>query len=67
MDVLRRVGQNVKRLRLANGWSQEELADRAQLHRTYISGIERGIRNPTLTVLEKVAQGLDCSMTELVG
>lgn len=66
MDVLHRVGQNVKRLRVAKGWSQEELADRAELHRTYISGIERGIRNPTVTVLEKVANGLECTMAMLV-
>lgn len=59
MDIRRRVGLNMKRLRQDKGWSQEELADRAGLHRTYVSGLERGVRNPTVTVLEKLAQGLE--------
>jgi transcriptional regulator with XRE-family HTH domain len=59
MDIRRRVGLNIKAARSAKGWSQEELADRAELHRTYISGLERGVRNPTVTVLEKVARALD--------
>lgn len=59
MDIRRRVGLAVQRLRTEKGWSQEELADRAQLHRTYISGVERGVRNPTVTVLEKIAKALD--------
>jgi DNA-binding XRE family transcriptional regulator len=50
MDVRRRVGLNVKRLREAQGISQEDLADRAGVHRTYVSGVERGVRNPTITV-----------------
>lgn len=66
MSVLRRIGQNVQRLRALKGWSQEELADRAGLHRTYISGIERGIRNPTATVLERIAIGLEVTLSELV-
>lgn len=66
MSVLRRIGQNVQRLRALKGWSQEELADRAGLHRTYISGIERGIRNPTATVLERIAVGLGVELAELV-
>jgi transcriptional regulator with XRE-family HTH domain len=58
MDVRRRVGQHVRRAREARGWSQEEFADRAGLHRTYVSGVERGVRNPTVTVLEKMAIAL---------
>jgi transcriptional regulator with XRE-family HTH domain len=58
MDIRRRVGANVKAAREAKGWSQEELADRARMHRTYVSGIERGIRNPTITVLERVGKAL---------
>ncbi|RYE84728.1 MAG: XRE family transcriptional regulator, partial [Hyphomicrobiales bacterium] len=50
MDIRRRVGRNIKAVREEKGWSQEELAERAQLHRTYVSGVERGVRNPTLTV-----------------
>ena len=58
MEIRARVGRAVQRLRNEKGWSQEALADEAGLHRTYISGIERGVRNPTLTVLEKVAKAL---------
>lgn len=66
MDVRRRLGARVQRLRQAQGLSQEELADRADLHRTYVSGVERGVRNPTVTVLEKLAQGLQTSLPDLV-
>ncbi len=66
MDAKRLVGANLKRLREAQGWSQEELADHAGIHRTYVSGVERGIRNPTVTVLLKLAQGLEAPLTELV-
>ncbi|MEQ8441227.1 MAG: helix-turn-helix transcriptional regulator [Alphaproteobacteria bacterium] len=59
MDIRMRVGKNVQRLRKAKGWSQEELAFECGLHRTYISGVERGIRNPTVTVLEKIATSLE--------
>lgn len=66
MDVRRKLGARVQRLRQAQGLSQDELADRADLHRTYISGVERGVRNPTVTVLEKLAQGLQTPLPELV-
>jgi transcriptional regulator with XRE-family HTH domain len=66
MDIRRRVGLNIKRERTAKGWSQEEFADRAGLHRTYISGLERGIRNPTVTVLEKLAAGLGVPPSRLL-
>ena len=66
MDVRRRVARNMKRLRDENNWSQEELADRSGLHRTYISGVERGVRNPTLTVLDKIATALNVTPAELV-
>jgi transcriptional regulator with XRE-family HTH domain len=66
MDIRRRVGANVKAAREAKGWSQEELADRARMHRTYISGIERGIRNPTITVLERVGKALEIAPGNLL-
>jgi len=56
VDIRKRLGQNVKRLREAKGWSQEDYADRAGIHRTYVSDIERGARNPTITVVEKLAK-----------
>jgi transcriptional regulator with XRE-family HTH domain len=58
MDIRRRAALNIKKARTAKGWSQEELADRAEIHRTYVSGLERGVRNPTITVLAKVAKAL---------
>lgn len=60
------LGNTVRRLREAKGWSQEEMAEKANLHRTYISGIERGIRNPTLTILFKLADALGVEPGTLV-
>jgi len=55
VDIRTRLGQNIRRLREAKGWSQEDYADRAGIHRTYVSDIERGRRNPTITVVERLA------------
>lgn len=66
MDVRRRLGWRLQRLRQDQGLSQEELADRAGIHRTYVSGVERGVRNPTITVLEKLAAGLGVDLRTLV-
>jgi transcriptional regulator with XRE-family HTH domain len=66
MDVRIRVGANVKRLREAKGLSQEELAFDAEMHRTYVSGIERGKRNPTVTVVERLADALGAKASELL-
>jgi transcriptional regulator with XRE-family HTH domain len=66
MDVGRRIGANIRRLREAAGLSQEELADRSGLHRTYISQVERAVKNATIVSLDKIARGLDVPLTELV-
>lgn len=58
MDIRQQVGGNIKSARLAKGWSQEELAHQSGLHRTYISSLERGVRNPTVAVLQRVARAL---------
>lgn len=58
MDIRRRLGLNLKKLRKRKGWSQEDLALEADLHRTYISGIERGARNPTVVVIDQIAKTL---------
>ena len=60
-------GKRVRALREAKDWSQEDLADASRLHRTYISGIERGTRNPTLTVIWQLADALEVSPSELFG
>lgn len=66
MDVRQRLATNMKRLRKERGWSQEALADEAGLDRTYISGIERRVKNPTVTVVDKVASALRCGMGDLL-
>ena len=66
MDIRQRLGRNVRALREAKGWSQEDYADRAGIHRTYVSDIERGRRNPTITVVEKLAAPLEVPAGELL-
>jgi len=56
--ILKKFGERVKAARVEKNLSQEDLADICQLDRTYISGIERGLRNPSLTGILKVAYGL---------
>jgi len=52
-------------LRLARGWSQEWLAERADVSTPYLSGVERGHRNPTLMKIVKIAGALGCPVSEL--
>lgn len=66
MDILKKFGNRVQKLRIEAGWSQEVFADQTGLHRTYISGIERGIRNPTLLIVQKIANALSISPSELL-
>lgn len=66
MDVRRRLGLNVRALRTERGLSQEELAFECRLHRTYVSGVERGVRNPTVTVVEKIAAALQVPASRLL-
>jgi transcriptional regulator with XRE-family HTH domain len=58
-------GLAVRQLRLKAGLSQESLAVRASIHRTYIGGIERGERNPTLLMIYRIASALNLSVQEL--
>lgn len=66
MDVRKRLAVNMKRLRKERSWSQEALADEAGLDRTYISGIERVVKNPTITVVERIASALSCKLGDLL-
>lgn len=66
MDIRRRLGLNLKRLRAAKDWSQERLAFEAGIHRTYISDLERGARNPSILLLEKLAVPLDVPASTLI-
>lgn len=58
MDLPGKFGRNVRRMREAAGLSQEALADAAQIHVTYLSGVENGKRNATLKVVERIAAAL---------
>lgn len=66
MDIRRQVGQNVKRIRKERGLSQEELGFECERDRTYISGIERGVRNPTVVVLQEIATALKVPAAKLL-
>ena len=66
MDMRKLVGRNVREHRHARGLSQEELGFEAGLDRTYISGIERGIRNPTVLIVGKIARALRVSPDTLL-
>lgn len=60
-------GEHLRDLRREHGWaSQEAFAPHVGLDRTYISGLERGSRNPTLDVIVKLAAGLDTTVSELL-
>lgn len=66
MDIRTRLGRNLRELRSAKGWSQEQFAFEAGIHRTYVSDIERGARNPTIMVLEKLAAPLEVAPGRLL-
>lgn len=66
MDVCKKFGARVQELRIAQGLSQEVLAQRSGLHRTYIGGIERGERNVSLINIQKIANGLSISIEYLL-
>ncbi len=66
VDIRKRLGRNLRRLREAKGLSQEAFAFEANIHRTYISDIERGARNPTITVVDKIAAALGVKAGQLL-
>ena len=66
-NILRQFGATVKKLRKSKGWSQEELAKKAGLHRTYIGSIERSERNVSLINIERIANALHVTIKELIG
>ena len=65
-NILKRFARNVKTLRLQKRWSQEELARRADLHRTYIGAIERHERNVSLVNVERIAKALKVNIKDLL-
>lgn len=64
-NITAQFGQRVRKLRLEAGLSQEAFADKCGLDRTYISGIERGVRNPTLEVIAMIAEGLHINLNNM--
>lgn len=65
MDINKQLGMRIKYLRGLKKWSQEDLALEAEVNKNYLSDLERGERNPTLKVLEKIANALGISLSEL--
>jgi DNA-binding XRE family transcriptional regulator len=65
MEVHQRLGQNIRRLRRARGLAQEKFALQFGIDRTYVSGVERGERNPTVTVVQRFADALGVPIAEL--
>ena len=66
IELLEKFGEKVREERLKRGLSQEELAARAGVHRTYIGMIERGEKNITLINIKKIAKALDLSIDKLL-
>jgi transcriptional regulator with XRE-family HTH domain len=65
LDIRIRFGRAIRRIREEQQINQEEAADRSGLHRTYYSGIERGVRNVSLVNIGKIAKGLKASLPDL--
>ena len=66
MDIRARLGSNIRRLRIERGLSQEAFADLANIHRTYVSDIERGARNPTITIVQRLGDALGVEAGDLL-
>jgi transcriptional regulator with XRE-family HTH domain len=64
--ILETFGDRVRLFRKAAGLSQEDLADLAEMHRTYLSGIERGVRNVSLVNIVRLAKALKISPSQLM-
>jgi transcriptional regulator with XRE-family HTH domain len=67
MDPRRTFGSALRRIRQQRGYSQEELAARSGLHRTYVGAVERGERNISLLNIWKLAAALECTPADLLG
>lgn len=66
MDIRARIGWNVRRLRASRGITQEDFATDSGFDRGYISGVERGVRNPSILVLARIAAALQVDPADLL-
>ncbi|SES98455.1 helix-turn-helix domain-containing protein [Oceanicella actignis] len=66
MSVQTRVSIDIQRIRREKNLSQEEVAHRADIHQTYLSGVETGKRNPSILVVERIAKALGVDVSEVV-
>lgn len=66
MTINTKFGKRVREVRMNLGLSQEELGFKSGLHRTYISDIERGVKNPTIVTIDTLAKALGMSISELL-
>ena len=65
-DISKKFGKKVREIRLKKELSQGDISRRLNLHRSYISGIERGVRNPSLKVIQKIAKALEIDINKLI-
>lgn len=65
MDINKQLGMRIKYLRSLKKWSQEDLALEADINKNYLSDLERGSRNPTVKVVEKIAKAFNITISEL--
>ena len=65
MDINKQLGMRIKYLRSQRKWSQEDLALEAGVNKNYLSDLERGSRNPTVKILDKIARTLGITLEEL--
>lgn len=66
MEIKQRIGKNIRKFRLDKWYSQEQFAITSKFHRTYISLVERWLRNISVENLEKIANALDVAITDLL-
>lgn len=64
MSIAKAIGSTLRDLRKSQGLSQEKLAEKAGLHRTYIGALERGEKSPTVETLSKIVAALDVSLSD---
>jgi transcriptional regulator with XRE-family HTH domain len=66
MDARQILAKNLREFRIAAGLSQDDVARRMDVAQTYVSGLERGVRNPTLTMVDSAAKALNVRIDELL-